>query len=80
MTAERVIEMTKMQEDFGDFIGKKAFEDDDGWTWEVWQTAYVAALQRLEDRFKRLDDSWMHCDEIAAEIKGLKEMYATPKE
>jgi hypothetical protein len=68
--------MNKMQENFCQFIGQKAFENDGGWTWEVWQAAYIAALQGLEDRFKRLDDTPFYADEVASEIKELKDSYA----
>jgi hypothetical protein len=68
--------MTKIKEDFCHFIGQKAFEDDGGWSWEVWQAAYVAALQGLEDRFKRLDDTLFHADEVASEIQELKDSHA----
>ena len=71
--------MNKMQENFCHFIGRKAFEDDGGWTWEVWQAAYVAALQGLEDWFKRLDDTLFHADEVAREIQELKDGYAKTK-
>jgi hypothetical protein len=68
--------MTKIKEDFCHFIGQKAFEDDGGWSWEVWQAAYVAALQGLEDKFKRLDDTLFHADEVASEVQELKDSYA----
>ena len=71
--------MNNMQETFCQFIGSKAFEDDGGWSWEVWQAAHIAALQALEDRFKRLDDTQFHADEIAWEIQELKDSYAKTK-
>jgi len=71
--------MNKMQENFCHFIGQKSFEDDGDWSWEVWQAAYVAALQGLEDRFKRLGDTPFYADEVASEIQGLKDSYAKTK-
>lgn len=40
-----------MEQDFEDFIGTVAFEDDKGWSWEVWQTAYKRALERVMEYF-----------------------------
>lgn len=64
--------MSHAQEAFCQFIGDRAFEDDGGWSWEVWQAAYFAALHAAGDRFKRLGDIPMTGKEISVEIEKLK--------
>ena len=43
--------MNACKQEYCDFIGSKAFEDDGGWSYEVWQAAQQAAFKRLADRF-----------------------------
>jgi hypothetical protein len=38
-----------MKQEFCDFIGKKAFETDGGWSYEVWQAAWQACLNQMKD-------------------------------
>ncbi len=43
--------MNECKQEFCNFIGSKAFEDDGGWSFEVWQAAQDAAFKRLAGRF-----------------------------
>ena len=43
--------MTECKQEYCEFIGNKAFEDDGGWSYEVWQAAQQAAFKRLANRF-----------------------------
>jgi len=36
---------------FDEFIGPRAFENDDGWSATVWQQAWEAALEEAARRF-----------------------------
>jgi hypothetical protein len=39
---------------FQEFIGHRAFEDDGGWSYEVWIAAWNSATDHLAHRFKSL--------------------------
>jgi len=54
---------------FCDFVGKKAFEDDGGWSYEVWKTAWNAALTCVEKKFKHEDGISFHGNEVAYVIR-----------
>ena len=43
--------MTESKKEYCEFIGNKAFEDDGGWSYEVWQAAQQAAFKRVSNRF-----------------------------
>lgn len=43
--------MTEGKKEYCEFIGNKAFEDDGGWSYEVWQAAQQAAFKRISSRF-----------------------------
>lgn len=43
--------MTESKKEYCEFIGNKAFEDDGGWSYEVWQAAQQAAFKRIANRF-----------------------------
>ena len=43
--------MNECKQEFCKFIGSKAFEDDGGWSYEVWQAAQEAAFKRIAVRF-----------------------------
>lgn len=43
--------MNECKKEYCEFIGSKAFEDDSGWSYEVWQAAQQAAFKRLANRF-----------------------------
>ena len=64
--------MSHCKESFCAFVGRRAFEDDAGWSWDVWQAAYNAALLHAEERFKRLDSIPMTGSEAAKDIKRLR--------
>ncbi len=66
-------EMKDCQQKFCDFIGLKAFEDDDAWSWEVWRAAYMAGLTAAEDKFKRLGDIPFTGKEVATELKRMRD-------
>jgi hypothetical protein len=48
--------MTESQQEYCDFIGNRAFEDDGGWSHEVWQAAQQSAFKRLAARFHSYGD------------------------
>ena len=43
--------MNECKKEYCEFVGSKAFEDDGGWSYEVWQAAQQAAFKRLANRF-----------------------------
>lgn len=43
--------MNECKKEYCEFIGSKAFEDDGGWSYEVWQAAQQAAFKRISNRF-----------------------------
>ena len=43
-----------MQQSFQDFIGRRAFEDDAGWSWEVWQAAWNGSTRQIAKKFESL--------------------------
>ena len=43
--------MNECKKEYCEFIGSKAFEDDGGWSYEVWQAAQQAAFKRIASRF-----------------------------
>jgi len=54
---------------FCDFVGEKAFEDDGGWSYEVWKAAWNAALTCVEKKFKHEDGISFHGNEVAYIIR-----------
>ena len=48
--------MNACKQEYCEFVGSKAFEDDGGWSYEVWQAAQHAAFKRLSSRFKSYGD------------------------
>ena len=48
--------MNECKKEYCDFIGSKAFEDDGGGSYEVWQAAQPAAFKRLSERFRSYGD------------------------
>ena len=48
--------MNECKKEYCDFIGNKAFEDDGGWSYEVWQAAQQAAFKRIATRFAGYKD------------------------
>ena len=50
-------------------MGEKAFEDDGGWSYEVWQAAWNAALTCVEKKFKHEDGISFHGNEVAYVIR-----------
>lgn len=59
---------TKMQQ----FLGKQAIEDDDGWSEEVWQAGYRAAVADAIDLFKSLGQIPFAADEVVDQLKKLQ--------
>jgi len=43
--------MNECKQEYCKFIGSKAFEDDGGWSYEVWRAAQQAAFKRVSNRF-----------------------------
>jgi len=48
--------MNECKNEYCNFIGSKAFEDDEGWSYEVWTAAQQAAFKRISDRFRSYGD------------------------
>ena len=44
--------MNACKQEYCDFVGSLAFEEDGGWSYEVWQAAQQAAFKRLAERFR----------------------------
>ena len=63
--------MNEMKKEYCDFIGSKAFEDDNGWSYEVWQAAQQAVFKRLANRFLAYGDIDYTGKEIAKYINNL---------
>lgn len=43
--------MNECKQEYCDFVGSRAFEEDGGWSYEVWQAAQQAAFKRIAQRF-----------------------------
>ena len=43
--------MNECKKEYCEFIGSKAFEDDRGWSYEVWCAAQQAVFKRISNRF-----------------------------
>jgi hypothetical protein len=65
--------MNECKKEYCEFIGSKAFEDDDGWSYEVWQAAQQAVFKRLAKRFMAYGDIDYTGKEIANYIRFLSE-------
>ena len=65
--------MKDCKKEYCDFIGNKAFEDDGGWSFEVWQAAQQALFKRLANRFVGFSDSTYTGKEIVTYIRYLSE-------
>jgi hypothetical protein len=63
--------MTK-EEAFRDFIGQCAFEDDAGWSQEVFHHGYLAGLNAAQEQFKKFGEIPLTGVETAIEIGKLK--------
>ena len=63
--------MNECKKEYCEFIGNKAFEDDGGWSYEVWQAAQQAAFKRIADRFLGYGDIDYTGHEIARYITFL---------
>jgi hypothetical protein len=48
--------MNECKKEYCDFIGSKAFEDDGGWSYEVWTAAQQNAFKRIAARFRSYGD------------------------
>ena len=60
-----------MKKEYCDFIGSKAFEDDNGWSYEVWQAAQQAVFKRIAGRFLGYGDIDYTGKEIAKYVEFL---------
>lgn len=61
--------MSEGKQEYCEFIGSKAFEDDGGWSYEVWQAAQQAVFKRLAKRFQVYGDIPYSGKEIADYIQ-----------
>jgi hypothetical protein len=48
--------MTEGKKEYCEFIGNKAFENDGGWSYEVWHAAQQAAFKRIAAKFAGYND------------------------
>jgi hypothetical protein len=58
---------------FDEFIGPRAFENDDGWSATVWQHAWEAALEEAAKRFDTMptaDGSGVSSAQYLRKMKG----------
>ena len=60
-----------MKKEYCDFIGSKAFENDNGWSYEVWQAAQQAVFKRIANRFLGYGDIDYTGKEIAKYVEFL---------
>lgn len=65
--------MNECKQQYCDFVGSRSFEDDNGWSYEVWQAAQKAAFKRLSSRFKTYSDENYTGKQIALYIEFLSE-------
>jgi hypothetical protein len=65
--------MNACKQEYCDFVGSRAFEDDEGWSYEVWQAAQQAVFKRLAKRFAAYGDIDYTGTEIANYIQFLSE-------
>jgi hypothetical protein len=63
--------MTK-EEAFSEFIGQCSFEDDAGWSKEVFDHGYMAGLNAAQELFKKFGDIPLTGAETAIEIGKLR--------
>ena len=63
--------MNECQKEYCEFIGSKAFEDDGGWSYEVWQAAQAALFKRIAARFRVYGDIPYSGKEIADYIEHI---------
>jgi len=63
--------MNECKKEYCAFIGSKAFEDDGGWSFEVWQAAQDAVFKRIAARFLGYGDIDYTGKEIARYIDFL---------
>lgn len=63
--------MTECKQEYCDFVGAKAFEDDGGWSYEVWQAAQQALFKRIAARFLGYGDIDYTGKEIARYVEFL---------
>jgi len=63
--------MTECKQEYCDFVGTKAFEDDGGWSYEVWQAAQQALFKRIAARFLGYGDIDYTGKEIARYVEFL---------
>lgn len=63
--------MNECKQEYCKFIGSKAFEDDGGWSYEVWHAAQQAAFKRIANRFLGYGDIDYTGKEIAKYIDFL---------
>jgi hypothetical protein len=65
--------MNACKQEYCNFVGSRAFEDDEGWSYEVWQAAQQALFKRLAKRFAAYGDIDYTGKEIANYIQFLSE-------
>ena len=64
--------MSDCKKEYCEFIGSKAFEDDGGWSYEVWQAAQSAVFKRIANRFLGYGDIDYTGKEISDYVKFLE--------
>jgi len=63
--------MNECKQEYCDFVGSLAFEEDGGWSYEVWQAAQDAAFKRIAARFRSYGDIDYTGKEIANYVEFL---------
>jgi hypothetical protein len=64
--------MSECKQEYCEFIGSKAFEEDGGWSYEVWQAAQAAVFKRIANRFLGYGDIDYTGKEISDYVKFLE--------
>jgi hypothetical protein len=65
------LKMNESKKEYCEFIGSKAFEDDNGWSYEVWHAAQQAVFKRIAIRFASYGDIDYTGHEIARYVNFL---------
>ena len=63
--------MNECKQEYCDFVGSLAFEEDGGWSYEVWQAAQQAAFKRLAKRFRSYEKNDYTGKDVALYIEFL---------
>jgi hypothetical protein len=72
--------MNACKQEYCDFVGSLAFEEDGGWSYEVWQAAQQAAFKRLAERFRSYEKNDYTGKDVALYIEFLARSNTTSQD